>query len=100
VSDDVRDKGTLLDALSAMLHAQHPRMKALELGTHHVLGVGLDGLSDTQLEEAEEVLWSLLRRVQGAKVDSAARRERVRVTAEATHAVQSAALLASSLAAQ
>jgi len=88
-------KGALLDALNAMLGAQYPRAGALELRAHHVLGVGLDELSDAQLEAAEEVMWQLLKGVQGARMDAAARRERVKATAEVTHAAQMAALLAS-----
>ena len=87
-------KAALLDALNSLLGAQYPRAGALELQAHHVLGVGLDGLSDAQLEAAEEVLWQLLKGVQGARVDAAARRERTRAGAEATHAAQMAALLA------
>ncbi len=86
-------KGALLDALNAMLGAQYPRAGALELQVHHVLGVGQDALSDAQLEATEEVLWQLLKGVQEARVDSAARRERARATAEATHAAQIQALL-------
>lgn len=87
-------KGALLDALNSMLGAQYPRAGALELRAHHVLGVGLDALSDAQLEAAEEVLWQLLKGVQGARMDAAAQRERTRAGAEAMHAAQLAALLA------
>ena len=84
-----------LQALQDALAEQHPRGAALDLRVRHVLGMGLESLSSAQLDAAEEVLWSLLRRVQHHKVQAAAAREVTKVVAEETHKKQLQELLAS-----
>ena len=82
-----------LERLQRAVDAAHPRAAALELQVGHLLGQGVGELSEGQLDAAEDVLWSLLRGVQAAKVAAAAERERTRVVAEEVHKRQMADLL-------
>jgi hypothetical protein len=63
---------------NARLERVHPTAVALDVAPRHLLGVGLDELSYSQLEAAEEVHRELLSRLADARVELVRQQERTR----------------------
>ena len=63
---------------TARLAEKHPTAVALELEAKHVLGIGIDDLSYSQLEACEEVHRELLSSLADARINLVREQERTR----------------------